>query len=36
VMAFLRAPDPGAMDAVRVGLEQLGNELMVDIHSATD
>lgn len=31
LMAFLRAPDMAAMDAVRVGLELLGNELMVDI-----
>jgi glycine cleavage system regulatory protein len=36
VVAFLRAPDAAAMDAVRVGLEQLGNELMVDIHTAPD
>ena len=31
VMAVLRAPDMAAMDAVRAGLELLGNELMVDI-----
>jgi glycine cleavage system regulatory protein len=34
VRAYLRAPDAAAMDAVRVGLEQLGNELMVDIQPA--
>ncbi len=32
VTALLRAPDAAAVDAVRGGLEQLGNELMVDIH----
>jgi glycine cleavage system regulatory protein len=32
VTALLRAPDMPAMDAVRAGLELLGNELMVDIH----
>jgi glycine cleavage system regulatory protein len=31
VMASLRAPNMAAMDAVRAGLELLGNELMVDI-----
>jgi glycine cleavage system regulatory protein len=29
--ALLRAPDEAAVEAVRNGLEQLGNELMVDI-----
>src|ERR1700733_5866917 len=33
VTAFVRAPDAAAMDVVRAGLERLGNELMVDIHS---
>ncbi len=32
VTALLRAPEMAAMDAVRGGLELLGNELMVDIH----
>jgi glycine cleavage system regulatory protein len=36
VTAFLRAPDVAAVDAVRAGLEQLGNELMVDIQPAAD
>jgi glycine cleavage system regulatory protein len=36
VTAFLRAPDAAAVDAVRAGLEQLGNELMVDIQPAAD
>jgi glycine cleavage system regulatory protein len=36
VMAFLRAPDAAAMDAVRMGLERLGNELMVDIQPAPE
>jgi glycine cleavage system regulatory protein len=34
VTATVRAPDDAAVDAVRAGLEQLGNELMVDIHAA--
>jgi glycine cleavage system regulatory protein len=34
VTAVVRAPDPEAMDAMRTGLELLGNELMVDIHPA--
>jgi glycine cleavage system regulatory protein len=34
--AFLRAPDAAAVDAVRSGLEELGNELMVDIHPAPE
>ena len=29
--AFVRAPDAGAVSAIRDGLENLGNELMVDI-----
>ena len=32
VTARLRAPDRAAVDEIRTGLEQLGNELMVDIH----
>jgi glycine cleavage system regulatory protein len=36
VMAFVRAPDMAAMEAVRVGLERLGNELMVDFHPAPE
>jgi glycine cleavage system regulatory protein len=36
VTAFLRAPDEAAVDAVRAGLEQLGNELMVDIQPAAE
>ena len=31
VTAFLRAPGPEALDAVRTGLEALGNEMMVDM-----
>ncbi|HEY1411637.1 MAG TPA: ACT domain-containing protein [Rhodopila sp.] len=31
VTALVRAPDAEAVDAVRAGLEELGNELMVDI-----
>jgi glycine cleavage system regulatory protein len=34
--ALLRAPSPAAVDAVRAGLEQLGNELMVDIQPAPE
>jgi glycine cleavage system regulatory protein len=34
VTALVRAPDEAAMDAARAGLEQLGNELMVDIQPA--
>ena len=34
--ALLRAPDEAAVDAVRAGLERLGNELMVDIHPAPE
>jgi glycine cleavage system regulatory protein len=34
--ALLRAPNAAAVDAVRNGLEQLGNELMVDIRPATE
>jgi glycine cleavage system regulatory protein len=36
VVAFLRAPDMTAMDAVRAGLELLGNELMVDIQPSPE
>ncbi len=36
VMAVLRAPDIAAMDAVRAGLELLGNELMVDIQPSPE
>jgi glycine cleavage system regulatory protein len=36
VTAFLRAPDAAAVDAVRAGLEQLGNELMVDIQPVAE
>ncbi len=36
VMAFLRAPDIAAMDAVRTRLELLGNELMVDIQPSPE
>lgn len=36
VTAWVRAPDDAATDAVRAGLERLGNELMVDIQSAPD
>lgn len=32
ITALLRAPEQSAVDAVRDGLEALGNELMVDIH----
>ena len=36
VSAQVRAPDQAAVDAMRAGLEQLGNELMVDIQPAGD
>jgi glycine cleavage system regulatory protein len=36
VTALLRAPDAAAIEAARAGLEQLGNELMVDIHPAPE
>ncbi len=36
VTASLRAPDPAAVEAMRAGLEQLGNELMVDIQAPDD
>jgi glycine cleavage system regulatory protein len=36
LMAVLRAPDMAAMDAVRAGLELLGNELMVDIQPSPE
>lgn len=32
----LRAPDAGAVDAVRAGLEKLGDELMVDIRAPAE
>lgn len=34
VTALVRAPDASAVEAVRAGLEELGNELMVDIQPA--
>jgi glycine cleavage system regulatory protein len=34
VTASLRAPNTAAVDAMREGLERLGNELMVDIQAA--
>jgi glycine cleavage system regulatory protein len=34
--ALLRAPDEAAVEAVRTGLERLGNELMVDIQPAPE
>jgi glycine cleavage system regulatory protein len=34
--AFVRAPDAAAVEAVRSGLEELGNELMVDIQPAAE
>ena len=34
--ALLRAPNANSVDAVRFGLETLGNELMVDIRPAPD
>jgi glycine cleavage system regulatory protein len=36
VTALVRAPSAAAVEAVRVGLETLGNELMVDIHPAPE
>jgi glycine cleavage system regulatory protein len=36
VTAALRAPGSAAVEAMRVGLERLGNELMVDIQAAAD
>ena len=36
VTALVRAPSAAAVDALRGGLEQLGNELMVDIHPAPE
>jgi glycine cleavage system regulatory protein len=36
VTALLRAPDAGSVEAVRAGLELLGNELMVDIQPAPE
>jgi glycine cleavage system regulatory protein len=34
VTALVRAPSPAAVDGMRIGLETLGNELMVDIQPA--
>jgi glycine cleavage system regulatory protein len=36
VTALVRAPSVAAVEAVRAGLETLGNELMVDIHPAPE
>jgi glycine cleavage system regulatory protein len=36
VTALVRAPDQAAVDIVRAGLEELGNELMVDIQPAAE
>jgi len=36
VTAVLRAPSGAAVDEMRAGLEQLGNELMVDIQPAPE
>ena len=36
VTALVRAPDEDAVDAMRAGLEHLGNELMVDIQPAPE
>jgi glycine cleavage system regulatory protein len=36
VTALVRAPSAAAVEAVRAGLETLGNELMVDIHPAPE
>jgi glycine cleavage system regulatory protein len=36
VTALVRAPNAAAVDAMRAGLEHLGNELMVDIQPAPD
>jgi glycine cleavage system regulatory protein len=36
VTALLRAPSEAAVDTMRVGLERLGNELMVDIQPAPE
>ncbi len=36
VTALVRAPNDAAVDAMRAGLEELGNELMVDIQVATE
>lgn len=33
--AFVRAPDADAVASIRAGLEQLGNEMMVDIQTAS-
>jgi len=36
ITALVRAPGAAAVDAMRAGLEQLGNELMVDIQAAPE
>ncbi len=36
VTATVRAPGPAAVDAMRAGLERLGNELMVDVHPVAE
>jgi glycine cleavage system regulatory protein len=36
VTALVRPPDAASVEAVRAGLEELGNELMVDIHPAPE
>lgn len=36
VTALVRAPSEAAVDAMRAGLERLGNELMVDIQPASE
>jgi glycine cleavage system regulatory protein len=36
VTALVRAPSEAAVDSMRAGLEELGNELMVDIHPAPE
>src|ERR1700712_2084013 len=36
VTALVRAPSAPAVEAMRAGLERLGNELMVDIHPAPE
>ncbi len=36
VTAWVRAPDEAAVEAMRSGLERLGNELMVDVQPASE
>ncbi len=36
ITAIVRAPNETAVEAMQAGLEELGNELMVDIHPAAD